>query len=190
MRVAKERIRGVTVNAPNPDREEEEDAPPQREKDREAEDMDSGGTAASPDDRIDKAAHGESTVIGKKPMSVAPQSPVDGGTEPGVRRQPSISRTLNSAPPPAEESRRDPSRSSPRVAKLGPVRDDSDFAQAGDDFDAPVPPPQPRRTRTAPVDEQADLYPAPAKRVALHPAVLMLLAAIVFFAGVVLAKLL
>ena len=188
MRIAKERIRGVTVNAPNPDLEE--DAPPRREKDREDEDMDSSGTAASPDDRIDNAARGESTVIGKKPMSIAPQSPVDGGTEPGVRRQPSISRTLNSAPPPSEETRRDPSRSSPRVAKLGPVRDDSDFAQAGDDFDAPVPAPQPRRNRTAPVDEQADLYPAPAKRVSLHPAVLMLLAAIVFFAGVVLAKLL
>ncbi|HVO30021.1 MAG TPA: hypothetical protein VMV18_04770, partial [bacterium] len=108
------------------------------------------------------------------------------GTEPGAR-SPSVSRTLNRPPEPMEEEpepRREPSRTA------RPARPDKDFLQPGDDYEPPVSAPPPRRNR-APVDEQADLYPAPGstKRVALHPAVLMLLGAIVFFAGVVLAKL-
>lgn len=183
MKAVKERIRGVTVNAAVA-------LPAEEPRSREVSSNDHIETIAGASaDRIEVGARGESTVIGRKPAVIE-------GTEPAGRRPPSISRVLSSVP---DEPRREISRSQPlaqpsRVASI--ARNNDDFQEKDEpEFE----PPSPRRSRAAPTaagadmptaddDDQADLYPAEAKRVTLHPAVAMLLAAIVFFAGVVLAK--
>ena len=209
MRAVKEKVRGVTVNMPDPPTSprsftrESEEGPAA-----DGEHQETIASAAVPRTDSSSTTSGrsmESTVIGRGPVEPTDE-PSRTGRVPRPAREPEPEPSITGRRTPAPNRRPDrDTRPSSGVTRLGPAaeadRDASGTMANADlisgEFEAPPPRPGLRapamRTSFAhasAVDDQADLYPdlAEPKRAGMHPLLLVAAGAIVFLFGVLLAK--
>jgi len=202
VRAVKEKVRGITVNAPDvaPSISRTNQSEVGRGADEHHETV---ATPAGGDTSGGTRPGAESTLIGARPASLLDERSIGRGSPAprnGDRGEPSI--TGRNTPPsstPRHNDRDTRPPSGPGVARLGPndaEREGADMISR--DYDSPAPrnsrAPHPSRTSvvsSSAVDDQSDLYPdlVDAKRSGAHPLVLVAGGAIVFLAGVLIAKL-